>query len=102
MLKKLYIHNFKSFWHSEFEFGKLNCLIAPNNTGKSNLIEAIEFIDNVLFKLDTEKITFKKNFRFQEDNSLFRAEFEFTNRVLIYKELIDYKCNIIFNIRFKA
>ncbi len=98
MLKTLYIHNFKSFYHSTFEFGKLNCLIAPNNTGKSNLIEAIEFIDNVLFKLDTEKLTFKKNFRYQEDNSLFRAEFEFTNRVLIYKELIDYKCNIIFNI----
>ena len=98
MLKKLSIHNFKSFWHSEFEFGKLNCFIAPNNTGKSNLIEAIEFIDNLLFKLDEEKLRYKTNFRHQEKNTLFKAEFEVSNRVLVLNELVDYKVVIIFNI----
>jgi len=98
MLKKLYIHNFKSFYHSHFEFGKLNCLIAPNNTGKSNLIEAIEFIDNLLFKLDSEKLNFKTNFRYQEQNTVFQAEFEVSNRVLVFNELIDYKIVVIFDI----
>ena len=49
-LEKLYIHNFKSFYSSEFEFSKLNCLIAPNNTGKSNLIEVLEFLDSLIYE----------------------------------------------------
>jgi len=43
-LESLYLDNFKSFKESKFEFGNLNCLIAPNNTGKSNLIEALKFL----------------------------------------------------------
>ena len=99
MLKKLYIHNFKSFWDSSFEFGKLNCLIAPNNTGKSNLIEAIEFMDDLLFNPDGEQKDFKTNIHYPDEKStLFKAEFEFVNRVLVYKELIDYVCTIEFTI----
>lgn len=100
MLKKLTIHNFKSFYNSTFEFGKLNCLIAPNNTGKSNLIEAIEFIDNLLFKKDEEKLILKdlKNFRHNEENILLNPEFELNNSVLVYDELISYKCDVKINI----
>jgi len=50
MLESLYIDNFKSFKDSKFEFGKLNCLIAPNNTGKSNLVEALEFLDSLIYQ----------------------------------------------------
>ena len=39
MLKKLYLHNYKSFHDTTIEFGKFNCLIGPNNAGKSNLID---------------------------------------------------------------
>jgi predicted ATP-dependent endonuclease of OLD family len=99
MLKKLYIHNFKSFWDSSFEFGKVNCLIAPNNSGKSNLIEAIEYIDNLLFNPDGEQKYFKTNLHYPEEkNTILKAEFEIANRVLVYNELIDYKCNIEFYI----
>lgn len=103
MLKKLYIHNFKSFYNSTFEFGKLNCLIAPNNSGKSNLIEAIEFIDKLLFKTDDTfdlKKDFQelKNFKYQENNIKFELDFELSNRVLVYYDLIDYKYNVKFNI----
>lgn len=101
MLKKLTIHNFKSFYNSTFEFGKLNCLIAPNNTGKSNLIEAIEFIDNLLFKIDDELFSLKdlKNFRHKEENIKFELEFELDHRVLVYLDLIDYKYNVKFTIQ---
>ena len=102
MLKKLYIHNFKSFWNSRFEFGKLNCLIAPNNSGKSNLIEVIEFCDKLLFprENDEEKINFSqlKNFRHNEENITFELEFELEQRVLVYHDLFDYKYNVKFNI----
>ncbi|MBW6488755.1 MAG: AAA family ATPase, partial [Sulfurimonas sp.] len=50
MLKSLYIDNFKSFKDSKFEFGKLNCIVAPNNAGKSNLIEVFEFCETMLFE----------------------------------------------------
>lgn len=103
MLKKLYIHNFKSFWNSFFEFGKLNCLIAPNNTGKSNLIEAIEFCDKILFPKEEElKINFSelKNYKYNEDIIRFELEFELANRVLVYHDLFDYKYNVKFTIVF--
>lgn len=103
MLKKLYIHNFKSFWNSSFEFGKLTCLIAPNNTGKSNLIEAIEFCDKILFPKEEElKINFSelKNYKYNEDIIRFELEFELANRVLVYQDLFDYKYNVKFTIVF--
>ena len=93
MLKKLYIHNFKSFWNSSFEFGKLNCLIAPNNTGKSNLIEALEFCDKLLFPREDEQKNFDlkeyKNFRHKEEdekNIRFSLEFELKTRVAVYSD----------------
>lgn len=101
MLKKLYIHNFKSFWNSSFEFGKLNCLIAPNNTGKSNLIEAIEFCDKVLFPKEEElKINFSelKNYKYNEETIRFELEFELNDRVLVYHDLFDYKYSVKFTI----
>lgn len=103
MLKKLYIHNFKSFWNSTFEFGKVNCLIAPNNTGKSNLIEAIEFCDKILFPKEEElKINFSelKNYKYNEDTIRFELEFELSNRVLVYNDLFDYKYIVKFTITF--
>ena len=44
MLKKIKIKNFKSFKNFEIEFDKFNCIIAPNNAGKSNLVEALRFL----------------------------------------------------------
>lgn len=103
MLKKLYIHNFKSFYHSSFEFGKVNCLIAPNNSGKSNLIEAIEFINNLLFQqideFDLKKnLNELRNYKYNEDNIKFELEFDLSDKVLVYYDLIDYKYIVKFNI----
>ena len=105
MLKKLYIHNFKSFWNSTFEFGKINCLIAPNNTGKSNLIEALEFCDKLLFPKEDDQKNFDlkeyKNFRHKsedEKNIRFSLEFELQNRVVVYNDLYDFKYIVKFDI----
>ena len=102
MLKKLYIHNFKSFWNSNFEFGKLNCLVAPNNTGKSNLIEAIEFCDKLLFPRESDEFNTTvddlKNFRHNEENIKFELEYEIANKVAVYRDLFDFKYVVKFNI----
>jgi len=44
-LTKLYIHNYKSFYDTTIELDKLNIVVGENNSGKSNLIDVLEFID---------------------------------------------------------
>jgi len=45
MLRKVKINNFKSFKNFKLEqLDKFNVIMAPNNTGKSNLIEAFRFL----------------------------------------------------------
>ena len=102
ILKSLYLDNFKSFKKSKFEFGKLNCLIAPNNTGKSNLIEALEFLDNIIYenlpkaisKIGLQNI---QNYHYLEDKKIvINAQFSVENRVLVSDEFIDYKMDFLF------
>ena len=102
ILKSLYLDNFKSFKKSKFEFGKLNCLIAPNNTGKSNLIEALEFLDNIIYenlpkaisKIGLQNI---QNYHHLEDKKIvINAQFSVENRVLVSDEFIDYKMDFLF------
>lgn len=100
-LESLYLDNFKSFKDSEFEFGKLNCLIAPNNTGKSNLIEALKFLDSLIYENTARaiaKIGLKniKNFHYDGKETKINAKFLIKNRVLVADELIDYDITLLF------
>ncbi|MFM7580370.1 MAG: AAA family ATPase, partial [Microcystaceae cyanobacterium] len=44
MLKKLILENWKSFRYAELYFDPLTVLIGTNASGKSNLVEALEFL----------------------------------------------------------
>lgn len=100
-LESLYLDNFKSFKESKFEFGKLNCLIAPNNSGKSNLIEALEFLDSLIYE-NTARAISKiglnniKNFHYNEKETSVNAKFKIKNKVLVSDELIDYDITLLF------
>ncbi|MCF6330152.1 MAG: AAA family ATPase [Sulfurimonas sp.] len=101
MLEKLYIHNFKSFYNSKFEFGKVNCLIAPNNTGKSNLIDALKFLNDLIYDNPARavsKIGLKniKNFHYDENEIKLNAMFKVNTRVLVGDELINYDISLLF------
>ncbi len=101
-LKTLYIHNFKSFWHSKFEFGKVNCLIAPNNAGKSNLVEALELLDSLLKKDLSKAFTLKQNsenYRYKEDEMAIKATFLTDNIALIDNNLMSYEIETAINIK---
>lgn len=50
ILKKLYIHNYKSFYDTTIELDKFNIIIGENNSGKSNVIDVLEFIDIAMSK----------------------------------------------------
>lgn len=46
-IQRLEIHGYRSFEHAVWEPGKLNLLVGPNASGKSNLLRLLEFIAEV-------------------------------------------------------
>lgn len=101
LLEELYIHNFKSFYKSKFEFDKLNCLIAPNNSGKSNLMDALKFLNRLLYENTVKAIALfgfdeLRNFHYDESEITLNAKFKVNNRVLINDELIEYDSELLF------
>jgi len=100
-LESLYIDNFKSFKNSKFEFGKLNCLIAANNAGKSNLVDALKFLDSLIYENTARaiaKIGIKNltNFHYDQKETRINAKFTVKNQVLVVDELIDYEITVLF------
>jgi len=99
ILKSLYLDNFKSFKDSKFEFGKLNCLIAPNNAGKSNLIEALEFCETALFEnfiqaVANVGVSAIRNYKYNQNEVVINPTFYVDNMVLIDDYLYDYKVDM--------
>ena len=48
MIKRLRIRNFKSYRDAEFEFGKINVVVGPNGSGKTNLVDAFSFLKQLI------------------------------------------------------
>jgi len=72
-LKRLYIHNYKSFYDTTIELGKFNIVVGENNSGKSNLIDVLEFISIVQLKgyeqAILEKDGYEKIFNYNYNDS---------------------------------
>jgi energy-coupling factor transporter ATP-binding protein EcfA2 len=56
MIKKLKVQNFKSFKELDLEFGQLNFVIGTNASGKSNLFDALRFLQGVGNKFSLSQI----------------------------------------------
>jgi len=80
-LTKLYIHNYKSFYDTTIELDKMNIVVGENNSGKSNLIDVLEFVDIAMSKDIERAISDKggydnlKNYNADEDKIIIRATF---------------------------
>lgn len=48
MISRFSCHNFRNIQADNLEFEKINILIGPNNSGKSNFIKAITFFSEML------------------------------------------------------
>ncbi|WP_288425203.1 ATP-binding protein [uncultured Spirosoma sp.] len=64
MLKRVSIQNFKSLKDVTLDLRKVNLLIGPNNSGKTNFLKAIDFISSwsngqILDKFDARALAFK-------------------------------------------
>ena len=81
-LTKLYIHNYKSFYDTTIELDKMNIVVGENNSGKSNIIDVLEFIQIAKSKNFYTAISTKGgfdkvlNYNYNEKNIIFELEYE--------------------------
>ncbi|WP_064198010.1 MULTISPECIES: AAA family ATPase [Emticicia] len=91
MLKRIHIENFKSLKNVTLDLQPVNLLIGPNNSGKSNLLKALEFFDMYdLGKKPPKKIseylfahkpsTFKINLTLYFENDIHVTFSKFNNK----------------------
>jgi AAA15 family ATPase/GTPase len=75
MLKRIHIENFKSLKNVTLDLQPVNLLIGPNNSGKSNLLKALEFMSSFITK------------KFIGENSVKNLTYlhEYINRTIIVK-----------------
>jgi len=97
MLKRVKIHNFKSFKDFEINLNRINCIIAPNNAGKSNLINAFRFLYYAVVSPDKAIEEFGgfdniRNIFLNEDKIVF--EYEFQKDVISYNFTARYSLNL--------
>jgi predicted ATP-dependent endonuclease of OLD family len=92
MLEQVRIQNFKSLKDVTLDLQKVNLLIGPNNSGKSNFLKALEFLSKSLFPpyehRTYEYLTFKhdKDLKIQIQNRSKTKDKDFHDRE-IYKNL---------------
>lgn len=76
MLKRVSIQNFKSLKDVTLDLQKVNLLIGPNNSGKTNFLKALEYFGRDIKLHSTEpdrnRIAYKKS-----DNDLIKIDFKF-------------------------
>ena len=106
-LTELYIHNYKSFYDTTIELDKMNIVVGENNSGKSNLIDVLEFIDIAMSKDIERAISDKggydriKNYSaVGEEKVIVRATFEIENQEARVNNMDIKKMNGLITLSF--
>ena len=69
MLKRVSIQNFKSLKDVTLDLQKVNLLIGPNNSGKTNFLKALEFYSkNIYSTIDNSNPLFPKDIQIDSNN----------------------------------
>ena len=77
MIDRLIIDNFKSIKHADIKLQKINLLIGPNNSGKSNFLKSIVHLDNsIVIKKDLWEVAYLNIQRDNKDGM--KTDFEIT------------------------
>ncbi|MCV3214401.1 AAA family ATPase [Plectonema radiosum NIES-515] len=104
MLKKLILENWKSFRYAELPIDPLTVLIGTNASGKSNVVEALEFLQRIIRGEDIEAaLAGDKTFpsiRGGVEWAAIQPETQFTLKVLIQGE--DDATDYFYTIRIQT
>ena len=57
MIKTFSCANFRNVKVNDLKFGRINLLIGPNNSGKTNLIRALSFVANMVSNVNKNSST---------------------------------------------
>jgi len=108
MLKKLILENWKSFQYAELPIDPLTVLIGTNASGKSNALDALDFLNRIAWDVEIHKaLTGDRYFR-EIRGGLEWASFNdckaFTLKALIQgeDETTDYLYSITIEITYRA
>lgn len=99
MINKIYIRNFLSIKDAEVNLGKVNLIIGPNNSGKSNFLKAFVSLKNRITNLSFKEYQKISNNHSKKNN--IAIQIHGNNKELIYQEVFfEYKyddnyCNYI-------
>ena len=98
-LTKLYIHNYKSFYDTTIELDKMNIVVGENNSGKSNLIDVLEFVDiamshNFLQALE-DKGGWKKLLNYNYNLNTILIELELEDQDYIKRHRLTFNKNFL-------
>jgi predicted ATPase len=100
-LTKLYIHNYKSFYDTTIELDKMNIVVGENNSGKSNLIDVLEFIqlakNKNFYKAISIKGGFDKilNYNYDERNIIFQLKLEDNDFLVKARFTVNQKISVV-------
>lgn len=104
MLKKLILENWKSFRYAELPIDPLTVLIGTNASGKSNVVEALEFLQRIVRGTDIEAaLTGDKTFtsiRGGVEWAALKNETQFTLKALVNSE--DDKTDYLYIIKIQT
>ena len=75
MIRRFRVRNFKSYRDAEFEFGKVNVVVGPNGSGKTNLVDAFSALKQLVRPVSLPPFPFAKwgdyrNAVFMQDENL--------------------------------
>ena len=86
MLRKIHIENFKSLQNVTLDLQRINLLIGPNNSGKSNFLKAIKYV--LVNEGDNDK---NLNFKKYSDDILVEAIVNLDEQILDEQiQMLDY------------
>jgi len=93
MLKKLKVHNFKSLVNFEIKFDKqFQAIIGPNNSGKTNIIDALNFLSKLTKNLELSNVIKREqgfnrllHYNAKEKVIRFEIEIESNNNTYFYE-----------------
>ncbi|GAB4045796.1 AAA family ATPase [Spirosoma litoris] len=77
MLKRVSIQNFKSLKDVTLDLQKVNLLIGPNNSGKTNFLKALEFFEFGVLQDDVTAERQSRDFRFKRSAKVLSIELTF-------------------------
>jgi AAA15 family ATPase/GTPase len=92
MLKRVSIQNFKSLKDVTLDLQKVNLLIGPNNSGKTNFLKALEYFEFGVLQDDITAERQARDFRFKRSAEILSIELTFkrTDEELVFLRKISF------------